>query len=162
VFETILEATAELPERAIPDGVDVIVEGEPVPHLLVLVSGAVEVSRESVPVSVIAEPGAIFGEVSALLSAPASATVRTRGACAFRFCEEPGAFLRDHPQLAITVAQMLARRVDALTRYLVDLRSQYAGRDDHLGVVDVVLESLSHHQVARPEPGSDREPEAPY
>lgn len=162
MLEAILAASEGLPEWTLPGGANVIGEGETVVPLVVLVSGAVEVSREDVLVSVIDEPGAVFGEVSALLSAPASASVRTRGECTFRVCRDPRTFLQEHPELAIVVAQMLAQRVDALTRYLVDVRTQYADRDDHLGVVDVVLESISHHQGVRSDPGSDREREAPY
>jgi CRP-like cAMP-binding protein len=113
-------------------------------------------------VSVIDQPGAVFGELAALLQTPATATVRARGACTFRVCENPLDFLHARPEVALAIAQMLARRLDALTRYLVDVRMQYADRDDHLGMVDVVLESLSHHQGAQPDPGSDREREAPY
>jgi CRP/FNR family cyclic AMP-dependent transcriptional regulator len=162
VFEAILAASVELEEVTFPDGADVIVEGQVEVPLLVLVSGAVEVSREQVRVSFIDQPGAVFGELSALLSVPATASVQARGECVFRVCDDPPAFLRDRPELAVTIAQMLARRLDALTRYLVDIRNQYADHDSHLGVVDVVLESLSHHQGAQADPGSDREREAPY
>ena len=55
---------------------------------------------------------------------------------------------------------MLARRLDTINGYLVDLRHQYGDRDN-LGMVDTVLESLRHHQ-ARIEPGSEREQDAPY
>jgi CRP-like cAMP-binding protein len=162
VFETILAAAAELPSVAVAAGTVVISEGDPLLQLLVLESGAVAVSREDVPVATIDQPGAVFGELSVLLQAPATATVRTIDACTFRVSDDPPAFLRARPEVALAVATMLARRLDALTRYLVDVREQYADRDDHLGVVDVVLESLSHHQGADADPGSDREPEAPY
>jgi CRP/FNR family cyclic AMP-dependent transcriptional regulator len=163
VIEPIIAAAADLPEVVYPDATTVIVEGhQPVP-LLVLISGTVELSREEIPISVISLPGSVFGEVAALLSVPATATVRTRGECVFRVCETNQLdFLQSHPEISLAVAQLLARRVDALTRYLVDVKNQYADRDDHLGVVDVVLESLSHHQGVTPDPGSDREREAPY
>lgn len=163
MLDSVLAAADDLPEVTYPDGVTVIVEGESPVSLLVLVTGAVEVSRDQVPISVIEEPGAIFGELAALLSAPATASVRTRGDCVFRVCDSDQlGFLQDHPEIATAVAQLLARRLDALTRYLVDVRTQYADRDDHLGLVDGVLDSLSHHQGAPPDPGSDREREAPY
>jgi CRP/FNR family cyclic AMP-dependent transcriptional regulator len=162
MLEAILAASEGLPELTFPDGADVITEGQLEVPLLVLISGSTRVSREDVQISEIAEPGAVFGELSALLSAPATATVRAVGECVFRVCDDPRAFLREHPELAIAIAQMLARRLDALTHYLVDVRNQYADTSHHLGVVDVVLESLSHHQGARADPGSDREREAPY
>jgi CRP/FNR family cyclic AMP-dependent transcriptional regulator len=162
MLEAILAASVRLPQLTFAAGADVIVEGQVEVPLLVLVNGAVRVSREDVEISSIDEPGAVFGELSALLAAPATATVRAIGECVFRVCDDPRAFLREHPELAIAVAQMLARRLDALTHYLVDVRNQYADTSHHLGVVDVVLESLSHHQGAHADPGSDREREAPY
>ncbi len=162
MFDAILAASTRLPEQVIPAGADIITEGQPSVPLMVLVSGSVEVTREGVRISHIDQPGALFGEVSALLEAPASASVRTLEECVFRVCDDARTFLQEHPELATVIATTLARRLDLLTRYLVDVRSQYADRDDHLAVVDVVLESLSHHQSAPVEPGSDREREAPY
>jgi CRP/FNR family transcriptional regulator, cyclic AMP receptor protein len=162
VLDTIFTAASGLAEITFADGEDVLIEGESQGRLLVLMTGTVEVSREEVLVSIIDEPGAIFGEVAALLSAPATATVRARGQCVFRVCDDPLGFLEAHPQAALAIAEVLARRLDRLTRYLVDVRSQYADRDDHLGMVDGVLESLANHQGAPPDPGSDREREAPY
>jgi hypothetical protein len=60
------------------------------------------------------------------------------------------------------VATVLARRLDTITRYLMDLRSQYADHGQNLAMVDTVLESLRHHQVRDVDPGSDRQREAPY
>lgn len=162
MLDPILDAASGLREISFADGEDVLIEGESEGRLLILLAGTVEVSREAILVSLIDEPGAVFGEVAALLSAPASATVRARGECVFRVCDDPRGFLEAHPQAALAVAELLARRLDRLTRYLVDVRSQYADRTDHLAMVDVVLESLSHHQGPPPDPGSDRESEAPY
>jgi CRP/FNR family transcriptional regulator, cyclic AMP receptor protein len=54
------------------------------------------------------------------------------------------------------VARILSRRVQLVTGYLVDLKRQFADRDDHLAMVDEVLESLVPHQGAESELGSDR------
>jgi CRP/FNR family transcriptional regulator, cyclic AMP receptor protein len=163
MLESILAAAQELPEVTYPDGATVLVEGQNPAPLLVLISGTVQMSRADVPISVVSQPGAVFGEIAALLGVPATATVRTRGESVFRICDhDQFAFLASHPEISLAVAQLLARRVDALTSYLVDVRHQYADRDDHLGVMDVVLESLSHHHGSDFEPGSDRETEAPY
>jgi CRP-like cAMP-binding protein len=162
VFESILAAAAELELVSVPGDTEVITEGQPVQQLLVLETGSVAITREDVAVSTIDQRGAVFGELSALLQTPATATVRTIGACTFRASDDPQAFLHARPEVTVAIATLLARRLDALTRYLVDVREQYADRNDQLGVMDVVLESLSHHQGADPDPGSDREQEAPY
>ena len=162
MLDAILAAATDLPEVTITGESDVIVEGESRGQLFVLVSGTVEISRDGISVAVVDEPGAVFGEMAALLESPATATVRTLGDCVFRMSDTPTEFLISRPEVAHAVAQMLARRLDSVTRYLVDVRAQYADRDDHLGVVDVVLESLTHHQGAQPDTGSDRERESPY
>jgi CRP-like cAMP-binding protein len=162
VNEAILAAAQGLPTRSFPAGADIIVEGTPQHALYVLAEGAVEVSRDAVPIATIDEPGSIFGELAVLLQSPATATVRALSPCTFWVPDSPTEFLETQPAVALAVALTLARRLDLVTGYLADLRNQYAGREDHLGVVDVVLESLSHQQGRPADPGSDRETEAPY
>jgi CRP/FNR family transcriptional regulator, cyclic AMP receptor protein len=154
--------SADLPAVVYPAGAEVIREGEIHGVLLVLVEGRVEVSRQGSVVAVIDEPGSVLGEMSALLGGPASATVRCVGGCSFRRSDDPRGFMSEHPGVALGVATTLARRLHTITGYLVDLRQQYADRGDHLGMVDIVLESLAHQQRTTVDPGSDREPDAPY
>jgi len=52
---------------------------------------------------------------------------------------------------------MLAGRLVDATSYLADLKHQYAGRDDHLGMVDAVLESLMQQQGRQEPAGTGRE-----
>ena len=54
---------------------------------------------------------------------------------------------------------MTAARLDGLTQYLVDIKNQFAGRDDHMAMIDGILHSLVHHQAPRARPGSARDPE---
>jgi CRP/FNR family transcriptional regulator, cyclic AMP receptor protein len=157
-----LEWSADLPVVFYPAGAEVIREGEVHGVLLVLVDGVVEVSREGTVVAMIDDPGSVVGEMSALLGGPAMATVRSVGGCTFRRSDDPHSFMTQHPEVTLAVAATLARRLRAITGYLVDLRRQYADRSDHLAMVDVVLESLTHQQHTTAEPGSDREPDAPY
>jgi len=151
-----------LPEVTFSDGQTVYVEGERHGDLLVLLEGTVRVSAKGAEISIISSPGALFGEMGMLLDAPATATVTAIGECRFLRAEDPFALLRLRPQVALGIAVTLARRLDLITRYLADLRNQYADSNDHLAVVDTVLESLLHQQGTDVEPGSDREAEAPY
>jgi hypothetical protein len=57
------------------------------------------------------------------------------------------------------VAELLAQRLNSVTGYLADLKRQYEDHDDHLGMVDEVLETLTHQQADRFEVGSDRDPD---
>jgi CRP/FNR family transcriptional regulator, cyclic AMP receptor protein len=156
-----LDWSADLPEVRHPAGAVLIREGEIHGRLFVLLDGALEISREGTLITVVDAPGAIFGEMSALLGSAATATVRTVRDTRLRHSDDPQGFLDGHPQVARAVATTLARRLDTINGYLVDLRRQYRDHDN-LGMVDTVLESLRHHQVAPCEPGSEREREFPY
>src|SRR5689334_15495683 len=103
--------------------------------MLVLLEGEVEVLRDEVCVATAAQPGVIFGEMSALLGGSHGATVRARSASSFAVIENPRAFLDSSAQASLFVAELLARRLNALNQYLVDVKRQYEGHD-HLGMVD--------------------------
>jgi CRP/FNR family cyclic AMP-dependent transcriptional regulator len=154
--------SAGLSEATYSDGAQILVEGRHHRELLILVSGAVRVTVSGAEIRIIDEPGSIFGEMATLLDAPATATVTAVGECRFKKADDAEAFMRDHPAFALEIASTLARRLDLITRYLADLRNQYADRSDHLGVVDTVLESLMQHTDNGVQPGSERETEAPY
>lgn len=157
-----VEWSAGWPETTHPPGTVVIGEGEVHDRLFVLVEGAVEVSRGGSVLRVVDGPGAVFGEMSALLGGPATATVRTVAETRMRRVDDGPGFLRTHPAVTHAVATMLAERLDTMTGFLVDVRRQYAGRGDSLGALDTVLDALGHRQPGAVEPGSEREPDGPY
>ena len=156
-----LALSADLPEVSCARDAVLIHEGRPHGRLFVLVDGELEISRGGVRITVVDTPGAIFGEISALVGSVPTATVRALRDSRLRRSDDPEAFLGGHPTVARAVATTLARRLDTMSGYLADLRRQYGDRDN-LGMVDTVLDSLRHHQVRSPDPGSDREREAPY
>jgi len=109
---------------------------------------------------VVSDAGAFFGELSLLLNIPAIATVRAVTPVEVRVIDDGQAFLADHPELALAIARLVAQRLHQVTTYLADIKRQFEDQDDHLGVVDEVLESLLHNQPEQSiEPGSDRERE---
>lgn len=158
----VLEWAAHLPEVTFADGAEIFVDGRRHRNLLILVEGTVRITKSDAQISIIDQPGAIFGEMAVLLDAPATATATAIGECRFLKSDDPETLLRDRPGFALEIAVTLARRLDVITGYLADLRNQYADRDDHLGVVDEVLESLMQHQGRVVESGSDRESDVPY
>lgn len=155
-------AALDLPEVVYADGDQILVEGHRHDVLLVLVRGTVRVTAHGALISTIDEPGSLFGEMAMLLDGPATATVTAVGECRFLRAEDAGSLIRERPDLALEIAVTLARRLDLITRYLADLRNQYADRSDHLGVVDQVLGSLLQHQGDDAQTGSEREPDSPY
>lgn len=149
----------DMPQRTAAAGEVVLQEGQRAGVLLILVDGAVEIVKGDIQVDEIAEPGAVFGEISVLLDAPHSATVRTTAPSRFYVAEDPLGFLRSHPEVALAISQLLAQRLNAMTSYLVDLKRQFEEHDDHFGMIDEVLDALSHAQDEEHDPGSDRDPD---
>jgi CRP-like cAMP-binding protein len=142
----------------LPAGATLITEGTLSGRMYILAEGSTEVVRGEIQVAVVDEPGSFFGEMSVLLKLPHTATVRALSPVTVYAFDDAEALLRSDPDIALAVARMLAQRLNAATTYLVDLKRQYSGSTNHLGIVSDVLASLLHHQEADFTPGSDRQP----
>lgn len=149
-----------LPERLFEAGETLLAEGGTDKHLYVLIDGEVEVLKGETHLNRQSEPGAIFGELAVLLDIPHTATVKAASACRTYVVEHAGNFLQSHPNLTYLLAVMLAKKLNSITTYLVDLKNQFEDQQDHLGMVDEVLETLLHQQIEEHTPGSDRYPDA--
>ena len=158
----LLALSADLPVETVPAGEVLIAEGSPPARMLVLVSGAVVVEHDGVPFARIDTPGAVFGEMSAVLDRPATATVRAVGDLQVHVVDAPLAFLTDRPGAALAVLRTTASRLDGLTHYLVDVKQQFADADGHLGHLDQILDTLVHHQGPTALTGSARDPEGDH
>lgn len=155
----ILAQCRNMPERTFATGDDILREGERSGIIYILIEGSVEVLKGDIQVTTAAEPGAFFGEMSALLDAPHMATVRALTPARFYLAENAVEFMQLSAQVALAIARLLAKRLQAMTSYLVDLKSQFEDHGDHLAMVDAVLETLVHHQDEEHSPGSDRDPD---
>jgi CRP/FNR family transcriptional regulator, cyclic AMP receptor protein len=156
---TVLDLCAGMPLETVEAGAVLLDEGTRSGRLYVLVSGTVEVVKGDVQITTVSEPGAFLGEISALLDIPHMATVRAVERSTVRVATDPRAFLGSHPQIALAVARLLAKRLHFVSSYLVDVKRQFEDHENHLGIVDEVLETLVHHQEPDAEPGSDRHPD---
>jgi CRP/FNR family cyclic AMP-dependent transcriptional regulator len=160
----ILDYCSNLPERTFAPGDVLLAEGARSGVLYVLRQGTVEILKGDFRINTVSVPGAIFGEVSVLLDLPHMATVRAVEASRCHVITDALGFLASNAEISLGVAALLARRLHQVTAYLADLKRQFEGHDDHLGMVDEVLESLVHHQPPEQEcpAGSDREPDPNY
>lgn len=120
-----------------------ISEGGSTGLLYFLVDGVVEVTKGGITVTRTNEPGAVFGDLSALLGVPHTAEVRVVEPAHFRVIEDPVAMLEANPAISLHLCRLLARRLDGVNRYLVDLKQQFDGHD-HLGMVDGMIDLLMH------------------
>ena len=145
VMTEILKLVAGCNVRTFEPGEVVMAQDSPAGPLLVLVEGEVEILRDDVRVGKVALSGAVFGEMSVLLGCAHTATVRALKPSRFAIIERPREFLGASAEASLHVATLLAKRLDALSKYLVDVKRQYEGHD-HLGMVDEVLGTLMHRQ----------------
>ncbi|MGH7341907.1 MAG: cyclic nucleotide-binding domain-containing protein, partial [Candidatus Rokuibacteriota bacterium] len=158
-MEDILQVCAGSTERTIPAGATILADGERAGVLYVLIEGEIEVLKGDYRLHAISKPGAVFGEISVLLDAPHTATARTTLPSRFYVIENPREFLVSRPSAALGIASLLAERLNLMTTYLVDLKRQYEGSEEHFGMIDEVLGTLSHAQREEHEPGSERDPD---
>ncbi len=142
-MSSILDTLRDHPVRHFAAGETILAQGESTGLLFILIEGTAEVVKDEVVVATAAQPGAIFGDLSALLGVPHTATVRALRACSFYVVTDPRAFLEQRPAACLHLCELLARRLDAVNKYLVDVKQQFAGHD-HLAMVDGVLDTLMH------------------
>lgn len=157
----ILETLRDEPEKEVPAGHTLIEEGSETGALFVLIEGAVEVVKDGIMVAKSVEPGAIFGDLAALLRVPHTAAVRTISPSRFYVVTDAREFLKDHPPLCLHLCELLARRLDSVNKYLVDVKRQFVGHD-HLAMVDEMLDTLMHRQPRKrvaPSASTLRDPE---
>lgn len=146
-------------KKTVEAGTILLPEGANTGRLYVLVEGGVEISRNGIVFATSNDPGAIFGEMSVLLGLPHTATVKTTVPSTIYELEDATAFMGSDPDIALLVAKTLAQRLYSATTYLVDLKKQYSGQSNHLGMVSDVLATLVFQKQTNFEPGSDREPD---
>jgi CRP-like cAMP-binding protein len=161
-MEELLALAEGAPRRAIgPDEV-LLEDGAASGALFVLLEGRLHVRKGGVLVSIVGERGSCVGEMSLLLGVPVTATVVAAEPSVVAVIEDAPALLGRDPTLATALAQLLARRLQSMTTYLVDLKQQYAGHEGGLGMVDVVLDSLMQGSGGRTELRSARDPDPEF
>ena len=138
----ILDYCAGLAKTTFKPGAVMLPENERLGRLYVLVEGQVEVIRERTAVTLVDEPGSIFGEMAVLLDMPHSATVKALSAVTAYEIPDALTFLDKRPEFSLAIATMLARRLYYTTSYLVDLQQQAAGKRQDLDLVDQILATL--------------------
>lgn len=146
----ILSACNHLPLVTFDTGETIIEEGSQHDTLYLLVSGAVSVRKGDKEVASTSGAGAIFGEMSALLDTPASASVVALAPVQMHRCDSARSFIQNTPKVAIHAARTLAQRLFYATAYLADLKAQFADRADHFGMMDEILDELLQQQRTAP------------
>jgi CRP/FNR family transcriptional regulator, cyclic AMP receptor protein len=133
-----------LPLKTYQAGERVLANGSRTNELLILRNGNVAVVKEGVEVARVTEPGAVFGEISALLDCPHTADVRALTSSQFHVAHP--AALQD-PVALFYVAAILARRLDRTNQALVELTSQIQV-DEPRSVIERTIEKMKRLLVA--------------
>jgi len=142
-MEAILDECHGLPVAVFAPRDRLVLEGAPAEAMFVLIEGRAEVVRGGMTLTSIGAPGALVGEMSALLGHPCSATVRAVTEIRAYRIENAGHFLAERPVLLLRTAQLLAQRLDHATALLSEIRAEQSGRGvETFGVIDDVLGTL--------------------
>ena len=149
------------PVEAFAVGEELLGEGER-GRLLVLVDGEVGLYRHGMLVVRLQQPGEVLGEISALLGTGNTASVVALQPTRCRVIPDVDAAMAEHPDLVLALARLLARRLNAVTGYLADIKQQFGGEDGHLGFMDEILCELMSVTPLPIEPGSARDDVPPY
>ena len=119
---TMLRRIATLPLATYQAGETVLVAGTKTGRLLILRKGAVTIEKEGTVIAKVTEPGAVFGELSALLNQSHTADVRALEPSEFRVA--PVELLEEDPVALMYVSAILALRLNLANQAVVELKSQ--------------------------------------
>lgn len=97
-------------------------EGDPPGSVYFLLEGAVEVVARQQVIARVSGRGEFFGEMSALLGIPRTATVRTLAPSEFLVFDSIEKLLRSDPGLALKLARVLADRLRRMNDRLISMR----------------------------------------
>lgn len=117
-----VDVFATLPLATYQPGEIILAEGSKTGRLWILKKGAVAVARQGIEIAKVTEPGAVFGDISALLDMPHTADVRALEISVFHVVDAATS-LQD-PAVLVHVARVLAQRLNVANQTLVDLKTK--------------------------------------
>jgi CRP/FNR family cyclic AMP-dependent transcriptional regulator len=133
---------ADLPLATYSAGEAVITAGSKSGRLLILKKGAVAILMGSTEIARVTEPGAVLGEISALLDQPHGADVRTLEDSEFYIAD--AALLRKDPIAVFHVARILAQRLVAADAGLAELKNQIQAGHSPDTIGKLIMQILRH------------------
>lgn len=138
----VLEKLTEFPIRIFEEGDVVLAEGRNTGRLLFLNKGAVDIVIEDVFIVRATDPGSVFGDMSFLLGQPHTAAVLAAQPSSFHIVDDPKSFLEAEPEVALYVAAVLAQRLDAVNRLLVEAKRQAEAAGERRGLLGDTLDRM--------------------
>jgi CRP/FNR family cyclic AMP-dependent transcriptional regulator len=121
-------------------GETVFAEGTNTGRLMILKTGAVSIVKGGIEIAKVAEPGAVFGDLSALLGQSHTADVRTLETSEFHVADAAALLMQD-PVVLLYITMGLARRLDGANQLLLELKNQIRAGEAP-GLVGKTLERI--------------------
>jgi CRP/FNR family transcriptional regulator, cyclic AMP receptor protein len=134
---TFQNSLTDLPVVTYHAGETVIADGSKTGRLLILRKGTVAIVKDDTEIARVAEPGAVFGELSILLNQPHAADVRALEASQFHVADA-ARLLAQNPIAVLYVATVLAQRLDGANHALIQLKNELQSGEPHNVVVKTV------------------------
>lgn len=132
----VLERLSAFPILVYESGDVVIHDRSTTERLWFLQHGEVDVVKDDVPLARVDEPGAVFGDMALILGRAHTANVLAVTPSSFFVVDHAEAFMEAEPEMARYVMGVLARRLDAVNRLLIDARTAYLEAGQRHGVLD--------------------------
>ena len=120
---TFQNSFAMLPLSTYRAGETVIADGSRTGRPLILKKGTAAIVKEGTEIAKVAEPGAVFGELSILLDQPHAADVRALETSEFHEADAT-TLLEQNPTAVLYIATILARRLNGANHALIQLKQQ--------------------------------------
>jgi len=121
-----------LEEVTIEAGTAILEQGKKTSKVYVLISGSVEIRASKQHIATVDTPGAILGEISALMGTEHVATAAPTEDSSFYVIEEFSDFMFKHPEACLSVAQVLACRLVNMNNHLVHIKEQIVKLQEQL------------------------------
>ena len=116
--------TEGLKEVTFAEGDTILAAETQTDRVYLLKAGTAVISREGHEISRVSEPLSIFGEISALLGCPHSATVKAGVECEFYVIEDLDAYCEQNPEAALLISRILARRLVNMNDYFSEFKNE--------------------------------------
>jgi CRP/FNR family transcriptional regulator, cyclic AMP receptor protein len=140
-MDSLLTLTQSQPTLTLEAGDTLIAQGAAGGDLFILEDGQLVVERDGVKIATLSRPGSLVGDMSVVLGRASSATVRAERGSTVRVIRAARAYLEQNPQLAMSIAEMMANRLDATSALLVELTQQHGGKVEQ-GLLSRILSAL--------------------
>lgn len=141
-LEAVFDRLSGFPIRTFEEGDIVLADGSTTGRLLFLIQGEVQVAKDGWRIATVAEPGAVFGEMAALRGKPHSADVVAIRRSSFFMVSKAVPFLRNEPLIALYIAVVQSKRLEAANRSVIAAKSQFARQGQPNGEFIATLDEI--------------------